>query len=95
VVCDAHEGLKHAIGRILGSTWQRCPVHFMRNALARVPKGRYTVVAAAFRQAFLQADAATAHQTWRQSLPRAATRGRRSAPCSMAQARPADGLQRA
>jgi len=33
-------------------------VHWMRNALAHVPKGQQTVVAAALRQAFLQADQA-------------------------------------
>jgi putative transposase len=66
VVSDAHEGLKHAIGRVLGSTWQRCRVHWMRNALAHVPKGQHTVVAAALRQAFLQPDAEAARQTWRQ-----------------------------
>ena len=38
----------------------------MRNALAHVPKGRQTVVAAALRQAFLQADQEGARQTWRQ-----------------------------
>jgi putative transposase len=37
----------------------------MRNALAHVPKGQHTVVAAALRQAFLQPDAEAA-QTWRQ-----------------------------
>src|ERR1700693_5214384 len=37
----------------------------MRNALAHVPKGQRTMVAAAIRQAFLQADAEAAHQTWR------------------------------
>ena len=37
----------------------------MRNALAHVPKGQHTMVAAAIRQAFLQTDAAAAHQTWR------------------------------
>jgi putative transposase len=37
----------------------------MRNALAHVPKGQHTMVAAAIRQAFLQADAEAAHQTWR------------------------------
>jgi putative transposase len=37
----------------------------MRNALAHVPKGQHTIVAAAIRQAFLQADAEAAHQTWR------------------------------
>jgi hypothetical protein len=37
----------------------------MRNALAHVPKGQHTMVAAAIRQAFLQADPDAAHQTWR------------------------------
>ena len=40
VVSDAHEGLKAAITRVVGATWQRCRVHFMRNALAHVPKGQ-------------------------------------------------------
>ena len=66
VISDAHEGLKQAIGRVLGSTWQRCRVHWMRNALAHVPKGQHTVVAAALRQPFLQPDAEAASQTWRQ-----------------------------
>src|ERR687884_449249 len=66
VVSDAHEGLKAAIARVLGATWQRCRVHWMRNALAYVPKGQHTMVAAALRQAFLQPDAEAAHQTWRQ-----------------------------
>src|ERR1700738_2405197 len=28
---DAHDGLRHAITRVLGATWQRCRVHWMRN----------------------------------------------------------------
>ena len=35
-------------------------VHFMRNALAYVPKTQETVVAAAIRQAFIQSDRETA-----------------------------------
>jgi putative transposase len=66
VVSDAHEGLKAAIRRVLGATWQRCRVHWMRSALAHVPKGQQSVVAAALRQAFLQADQAGARQVWRQ-----------------------------
>src|SRR3954454_15806499 len=66
VISDAHEGLRNAITRVLGATWQRCRVHWMRNALAHVPKGQHTMVAAAIRQAFLQPDAEAAHQTWRQ-----------------------------
>jgi putative transposase len=34
VISDADEGLKAAITKVLSATWQRCRVHFMRNALA-------------------------------------------------------------
>src|SRR4051812_45289999 len=66
VISDAHEGLKAAIRRVPGATWQRCRVHWMRSALAHVGKGQQTMVAAALRQAFLQADEAGAHQVRRQ-----------------------------
>src|SRR4051812_12751437 len=65
VVSDAHEGLKGAIRRVPGATWQRCRVHWMRNALAYVPKGQQTMVAAALRQAFLQPDPDSARKVWR------------------------------
>ena len=64
VISDAHEGLKAAIRRVLGSTWQRCRVHWMRNAQAYVPKGQQQVVAA-LRQAFNQLDHQNASQTMR------------------------------
>jgi putative transposase len=66
VISDAHDGLKHAVAKVLGATWQRCRVHWMRNALAHVPKGQQTMVAAALRQAFLQPDQDAARQAWRQ-----------------------------
>lgn len=66
VISDAHEGLKAAIARVFSATWQRCRVHFTRNALAHVPKAQNQVVAAALRQAFLAPDAKTAHEAWRQ-----------------------------
>jgi transposase-like protein len=65
VISDAHDGLRHAIMRVLGASWQRCRVHWIRNALAHVPKGQHTMVAAAICQAFLQPDADAARQTWR------------------------------
>jgi putative transposase len=40
-------------------------VHWIRNALAHVPKGQHTVVAAAIRQAFNQPDREGAGQAWR------------------------------
>ena len=52
VISDAHTGLKAAIARVFEATWQRCRVHWMRNALAHVSRGQHTVVAAAIRQAF-------------------------------------------
>ncbi|MEM8758746.1 MAG: IS256 family transposase [Pseudomonadota bacterium] len=65
VISDAHTGLKAAIGRVFEATWQRCRVHWMRNALAHVPRGQHTVVAAAIRQAFSQPDREQAGATWR------------------------------
>jgi len=65
VISDAHEGLKGAITRVMGATWQRCRVHWMRNALAYVPKAQTSMAAAALRQAFLQPDAEAAHKTFR------------------------------
>ena len=35
------------------------------DALARVPKGQHTMVAATIHEAFLRPDAQAAHQTWR------------------------------
>ena len=60
VISDAHEGLRAAIARVLHATWQRCRVHFVRNALAHVPKGQRQMVAAAVRTAFVQEIAAVA-----------------------------------
>jgi hypothetical protein len=65
VISDAHTGLKAAIARVFDATWQRCRVHWIRNALAHVPKGQHTVVAAAIRQAFNQPDHDGASLTWR------------------------------
>jgi transposase-like protein len=59
VISDAHEGLKSAIAAVfVGAAWQRCRVHFMRNVLARVPRGSAEMVAAAVRTIFAQPDAA-------------------------------------
>ena len=39
VVCDDHEGLKRAIREVLTeAVWQRCYVHFLRNALDYLPR---------------------------------------------------------
>jgi putative transposase len=66
VISDAHSGLKMAIASILqGAVWQRCRVHFVRDALALVPKNAQQMVAATIRTVFVQPDAASARTTWR------------------------------
>ena len=65
VISDAHEGLKAAISKILSATWQRCRVHFMRNALAHAGKSGRRVVSAFVATAFAQDDAGAARQQWR------------------------------
>ena len=66
VISDAHEGLKAAISKVLSATWQRCRVHFMRNALAHAGKSGRRVVSAFIATAFAQDDADAARTQWRQ-----------------------------
>ena len=64
VTSDSHLGLKQAVAEVLvGATWQRCRVHFMRNALATVPKLAQQMAAATLRTIFAQADADSARDT--------------------------------
>jgi transposase-like protein len=65
VVSDAHEGLKAAVAKVLSATWQRCRVHFMRNALAHAGRSGRRVVSAFIATAFAQNDAEAARQQWR------------------------------
>ncbi len=58
VIADAHLGLRGAVEAVLtGAAVQRCRVHFVRDVLARVPKGNAEMVAAAIRTIFAQPDA--------------------------------------
>ncbi|MGO9207369.1 MAG: IS256 family transposase [Candidatus Limnocylindrales bacterium] len=71
VISDAHAGLKAAIGAVLlGAAWQRCRVHFLRNVLARIPKGSAEMVLAAVRTIWAQPDGAAV----REQLDEIATR---------------------
>jgi putative transposase len=66
VISDAHLGLREAIATALGgAAWQRCRVHFMRNALARVPRAAQNDVAATIRSIFAQPDQESAHRQLR------------------------------
>jgi putative transposase len=74
VTSDAHEGLKAAIAKVLGATWQRCRVHFMRNALAYAGKTQRRIVSAWIGTAFAQDDAAAARKQWREVADQARPR---------------------
>jgi transposase-like protein len=80
VISDAHEGIKAAVARVFRATWQRCRVHFMRNALAHAGRSGRRVVAAFIATAFAQDHADAARAQWRQvadqvrpKLPKLAT----------------------
>ncbi|WP_395398832.1 IS256 family transposase [Pseudoduganella sp. UC29_106] len=65
VISDAHEGLKAATSKVLKTTWQRCRVHFIRNALAHVGKGQRQAVLAMINTIFVQESAEAASGQWR------------------------------
>jgi transposase-like protein len=65
VISDAQEGLKTAITRVLGATWQRCRVHLMRNLLAHAGCQGRDVASAFIATAFAQEDAEAAKTQWR------------------------------
>ena len=65
VISDSHEGLKKAARKVLSATWQRCSVHFMRNAMASVNVKQRGMVAAAIRTATAQETEKEAHTEWK------------------------------
>jgi len=65
VISDAHEGLKAAVAKVLKSTWQRCRVHFLRNALAHAGKGQRQMVLALINTVFAQDSQDAAITQWR------------------------------
>ena len=65
VISDAHEGIKAAVSKLLCASWQRCRVHFMRNALAHAGKSGRRVVSAFIGTAFAQDTPEAASQQWR------------------------------
>jgi putative transposase len=64
VISDSHLGLKAAIAKVFKATWQRCRVHFMRNALAYAGKGQRQMVLALINTVFAQETPAAAKAQW-------------------------------
>jgi putative transposase len=65
VISDSHEGLKAAAAKVLKATWQRCKVHFLRNALAHAGKGQRQMVLAMINTVFAQESSEAAIAQWR------------------------------
>jgi transposase-like protein len=55
-ISDAHQGLKAAIARVLGSPWQRCTVHFLRDLRGHCRKDQHDALGALIRQLFTAPD---------------------------------------
>jgi transposase-like protein len=63
VTSDDHAGLTAAIRAVLvGATWQRCTVHFGRNAVGQAPKHAQHIVSAIMRQILGQPDRKAAEE---------------------------------
>src|SRR5579862_4331743 len=61
-ISDQHEGVKHAIARVLGCAWQRCTVHFVRDMLAHCRRDQRGLVSAALREVFNAEDQTQARE---------------------------------
>jgi len=70
VVSDAHAGLKNAIGQVLGCPWQRCSVHFLREALGHARREQQPMLAALLRPIFNADSGEQAHELLGEALQR-------------------------
>lgn len=64
VISDSHSGIKAAVAKVFTATWQRCRVHFMRNALAYAGKGQRKMIHALIVTAFAQETPEAAQAQW-------------------------------
>jgi putative transposase len=55
-ISDAHPGLKAALAQVLGTAWQRCTVHFLRDCLGHARRDQHGLLAALIRPIFRAAS---------------------------------------
>jgi putative transposase len=70
VVSDAHAGLRKAIAQVLGCPWQRCSVHFLREALGHARREQQPMLAALLRPLFNASHTAEAKELLGAALER-------------------------
>jgi putative transposase len=69
VISDDHRSLVKAVHeQLLGAAWQRCRVHFTRNAQDLVPRSTRGMVATIVRSVFEQPDEAAAREQLRRAV---------------------------
>jgi len=69
VISDSHTGLKKAIqDTLVGTAWQRCTVHFLRNVLSSVGKNAQGFVYAAVKTIFSQSSLADAKEALKRAV---------------------------
>jgi putative transposase len=69
VISDAHEGLRSALAQCFaGASWQRCPVHFLRNVVAACSRQDAPAVLALVKTVFAQPGQQAASQAISQAL---------------------------
>src|SRR4051794_1138197 len=81
-ISDAHAGLKAAIAKVLGCSWQRCTVHFLRDCLGHARKDQHGLLGALIRPIFAADSLAQARDRLSEAvahLERAAVEARRAA----------------
>ena len=59
-------GLGDSEAQVFSASWPRCRVHFLRNLLACVPKASQSLIGTLVQQVYVQPDAKSAQQAWRQ-----------------------------
>src|SRR3954463_15237499 len=67
-ISDAHPGLRAALAQVLGTAWQRCTVHFLRDLRGHVRRDQHDALGAIVRQIFTAADADEARRRLRDAV---------------------------
>ncbi len=67
-ISDAHPDLKAALAQVLGTPWQRCTVHFLRDLRGHVRHDQHDALGAIIRQSFTAEDGEQARQRLRDAV---------------------------
>jgi putative transposase len=67
-ISDAHPGLKSAIARVLGTAWQRCTVHFLRDLRGHARRDQHDALGAVIRSIFTAETGEQARQRLRDAV---------------------------